>query len=425
MGKHMDRHSYQGMCQFVRYKTRDSYTFYGVGKRLTALVCACAMIPFVSACSSPSAGLVSSPASSDSTDSSTSSSLSASSTRSSSQRHVVSRPPRNPSSLTVGYVGVGDTEGPRAAQMERATIRGLRAAGIRVMTFRSLSLNPQPQITAAQSFANKGIDALIVNPQFSNVWGDAFATIRDMGIKVILLDRTPLGMPQSRYDASLGANYDQLGRQMAQWVLGKLGRWTSNDQPFEYGALPHSLIVSSLLGSAPDTKATTGWENQAGWLMDTIDTVAVGEVHETALSRLADTWEQCEKSGVRPHIIFATNQMAADVTLDFCKKSGIRTVSDPAAAYHADLTRKDKDPWTVAIVAIGGRGWLTAQSRAGRLAGGISVPTNYAARLIHLLSCVCADIPIAKDEVVPGTLVTAPSQSESVSLSASSESSKE
>ncbi len=321
-------------------------------------------------------------------------------------RQATSRPPVSPSSLTVGYVGVGDTEGGRAEQMERATINGLREAGVRVMTFRSLSLNPQPQITAAQSFASKGIDALIVDPQFSNVWGDAFATIRDQGIKVILLDRTPLGMSQSRYDAYLGCNYDQLGRQTAQWVLGRLGRWTTKDQTYEYGGTPRSLIVSSLLGSAPDNKAADGWADQAGWLMETVDTLAVGEDHETAVSRLSSAWNHLRAAGTLPHVIFATNQTAASATLDLLDRKNVRLVADPAQALRLDAGKTSTDGWAVAVVCLAGHDWISARLADKRLAGGLAVPTDYSDRLVTLLTRLCAGIPVAKDEVVPGELLT-------------------
>lgn len=324
---------------------------------------------------------------------------------SSSIRSVPSRPPRSPSSLTIGYVGVGDTEGERAEQMERSTIRGLRATGIRVMTFRSLSLNPQPQITAAQAFADKGIDALVVDPQFSNVWGDAFATIRDQGIKVVLLDRLPLGMAQSRYDAYLGSNYSQLGTHMSQWVLGRLGRWTTANQTYEYGGTPRSLIVSSLLGSAPDNQAVDGWTDEAGWKMDTVETVAVGEVRQTAIVRLEAAWNRCALAGTLPHVIFATNQTAASATIDFLARAGVRTVQDPAEAMQADARRRPRQPWAVAVVALAGRGWISSHERNGKLAAGIAMPTDYSSRLVSLLSKLCADIPTAKDDVVPGSLL--------------------
>ncbi len=320
---------------------------------------------------------------------------------------ATSRPPVSPSSLTVGYVGVGDTEGQRAAQMERATIIGLRAAGVHVKVFRSLSLNPQPQITAAQSFADQGIDALIVDPQFSNVWGDAFATIRDQGIKIILLDRTPLGMAQSRYDAYLGCNYHQLGEQMAQWVLGRLGRWTSQDGTYEDGGVPRSLIVSSLLGSSPDNKAADGWSDKSGWLMQTLDSVAVGEDHEAALRRLSSSWDTLSCDGTLPHVIFATNQTAASVTIDFLTKKKVRLVTDPAEAMRLDASRGAKDAWAVAVVCLGGQDWLTEQTGQGGLSAGIAVPTDYSSRLVPLLTRLCTGIPTAKDEVVAGTLVTA------------------
>ena len=309
--------------------------------------------------------------------------------------------------LTVGYVGVGDTEGERAAQMERATIIGLRTAGVHVKVFRSLSLNPQPQITAAQSFADQGIDALIVDPQFSNVWGDAFATIRDQGIKVILLDRTPLGMAQSRYDAYLGSNYQQLGEQMAQWVLGRLGRWTGQDATFEDGGVPRSLIVSSLLGSSPDNKAADGWADKSGWLMQTLDSVAVGEDHATALRRLSSSWDALSKAKTLPHVIFATNQTAASVTIDLLKNKKARLVTDPARAMRLDASRGTKDPWAVAVVCLAGRDWIERQTGQGSLSAGIAIPTDYSSRLVTLLTRLCAGIPTAKDEVVAGTLVTA------------------
>lgn len=332
---------------------------------------------------------------------------SATSMSSSGTRTTSSRSPVSPSSLTVGYVGVGDTEGERAAQMERATIIGLRAAGVRVKVFRSLSLNPQPQITAAQSFADQGIDALIVDPQFSNVWGDTFATIRDQGIRIILLDRTPLGMAQSRYDAYLGSNYHQLGEQMAQWVLVRLGRWTSQDGTFEDGGVPRSLIVSSLLGSSPDNKAADGWSDKSGWLMQTLDSVAVGEDHTAALRRLSASWDTLSRGGTLPHVIFATNQTAASVTIDFLRGKKTRLVTDPAEAMRLDASRGAEDPWAVAVVCFGGRDWITGRTGQGDLSAGIAVPTDYSSRLVALLTRLCAGIPTAKDEVVAGTLVTA------------------
>lgn len=330
-------------------------------------------------------------------------------------RPVSAKPPVSPSSLTVGYVGVGDTEGARAAQMERATINGLRRAGVRVLVFRSLSLNPQPQITAAQQFANRGVNALIVDPQFSNVWGDAFATIRDQGIKVILLDRMPLGIGQSRYDASLGPNYTQLGRQAAQWVLGRLGLWTAQDQTYEYGGTPRSLVVSSLLGSAPDTNAADGWSSQAGWLMDTLDNVVVGEDHDRAVAKLTSSWKSLAKAGTLPNVVFATNQTAAAVTLDALRAQGVRLVTDPAEAMRVDAAwtkpRSSSKPatgWAVAVVCLGGNEWISSRVHGKKLAAGIALPGNYADRLVPLLTDLCADRPVAKNAVVPGTLIASP-----------------
>lgn len=319
--------------------------------------------------------------------------------------------------LTVGYVGVGMTLGSRAAQAERNTVDGLRRAGANVLYFRSQSLNPQPQIEAAQRFANAKADALIVDPQFSNVWGDAFATMRSNGIKIILVDRKPLSLRVSRYDTYVGANYGELARRLARRTMSSFGL-SATRRNFEDGGVPRTAIVSSLLGSAPDVDATQGWTSEVTGVLDTVTTAAVGENPEDAVTRLRDQWNSLAAADRLPHVIFATNTLAATATLSMLRRVGAVCAPTPeqALARDAAVPRTARGAgtdgkgtgrgWNVAVVALGQESWLRDQVFSGTIAFGQALPSDYSKVLVSVLRKVSEDRPLPRDVTIDGVPIS-------------------
>lgn len=314
--------------------------------------------------------------------------------------------------MSIGFVGVGQTEGARAAESERNTVQGLKKTGARVLYYRAQSLNPQPQIDAAQRFANQKVDALVIDPEFSNVWGDAFATMRSQGIRIIILDRKPLSLRVSRYDTFIGANNRLLGSLLAQWTIDSLGISPDNHS-FEDGGVPRAAIVSSLRGSAQDQYATDGWQNAAAGSLDTVISTSVGQDPDDAADKLSQSWTQLAHADRLPHVIFATNTVAADATLRAISQRGGHPVRSPREALFKDagVQRSSRGVgndgkgtgkgWSVAVVAIGQYSWLKKMVAQGKIAHGQALPVSYASMVENVLVKLEKGDPLPREVTAP------------------------
>lgn len=314
--------------------------------------------------------------------------------------------------ISIGFVGVGQTEGARAAESERNTVQGLKKTGARVLYYRAQSLNPQPQIEAAQRFANQKVNVLVIDPEFSNVWGDAFATMRSQGIHIILLDRKPLSLRVSRYDTFIGANTRLLGSRLAQWVIDSLGISPDNHS-FEDGGIPRAAIVSSLRGSAQDQYATDGWQDAASGSLDTVISTSVGQDPDDATDKLVHTWTQLAHADQLPHVIFATNTVAAEATIRLLTRCGVHPVRQPSQALSADarVRRTSRGVgsdgkgtgrgWSVAVVAIGQYSWLKRMIAHGKIARGQALPTSYASMVEDVVKKLAVGDPVPREITAP------------------------
>lgn len=311
-------------------------------------------------------------------------------------------PPANPRAITIGYVGVGDVLGERSAQMEANTIRGLRKAGYTVRYFKSLSLNPQPQLEAMNRFVNEGVDVLLIDPQFSNSWTDMLVPITSGGVKAVFVDRKPIGIRPSRYSAYVGANNRQLGTRAANAVVRELKLGEYEDESFEALSAPRTLVVSSFLGSTTDRDAFNGWEDVGSRFFASVDQAVVGQDPDEALSAFRDSWEKLAEQGELPHVIFATNTVAAQRTLKALRNVGVSIVGSAREAMKKDstLSASGERGWNVAIVALGQKSWLEKSTHEGVVAYGVSLPDDYSPELTSILANLMAGNAVAKDTSV-------------------------
>lgn len=311
-------------------------------------------------------------------------------------------PPANPRAITIGYVGVGDVLGERSAQMEANTIRGLRKAGYTVRYFKSLSLNPQPQLEAMNRFVNEGVDVLLIDPQFSNSWTDLLVPITSGGVKAVFVDRKPIGIRPSRYSAYVGANTRQLGTKAAQAVVRALKLGEKEDESFEALSAPRTLVVSSFLGSATDRDALSGWNDVASRFFSSVDQAVLGQDPDESQSAFRTSWEKLASQGRLPHVIFATNTVATQRTLAALKSLQVHVVPSVQEAMekNAQLDSDGVKGWNVALVSLGQKSWLEKQTQAGVLAYGVSLPDDYSPQLTNIIANLVAGNAVAKDTSV-------------------------
>lgn len=311
-------------------------------------------------------------------------------------------PPANPRAITIGYVGVGDVLGERSAQMEANTIQGLRKAGYTVRYFKSLSLNPQPQLEAMNRFVNEGVDVLLIDPQFSNSWTDMLVPITSGGVKAVFVDRKPIGISPSRYSAYVGANNRQLGTRAADSVIRELKLGEYEDESFEALSAPRTLVVSSFLGSTTDRDAFNGWEDVGSRFFASVDQAVVGQDPDEALSAFRDSWERLAQQGELPQVIFATNTVAAQRTLKALRNVGVSIVGSAREAMKKDstLSASGEQGWNVAIVALGQKSWLEKSTRKGVVTYGVSLPDDYSPQLTNIIANLVAGNAVAKDTSV-------------------------
>lgn len=302
--------------------------------------------------------------------------------------------PAAPSSVTIGFVGAGSTQGPRVQQMEQQTVDGLRSRGIKVEYVAARTALDQTK--AIDHFVNDKASVIVLSPESLPSLGDALQAARAQGRNVVLLDRMPSSATLGDYDSYIGPNYQALGNQAGQWAL-------------EHGATKGSLengdfiVVRSALDSVAAIHATYGWLIATGTNPNTdTDSNAptdrnpvVGWNLDEATALLCQQWSKLAEQHRTPTVIFATSQVAAQAVARMLHDNGISTQPDGSgapSALHVML---------VALCYQRACGISSADGLGSDVPTQVFLlPTNYSRPLAAVSERLAARLPVYKNIVV-------------------------
>ncbi|MEE1324211.1 MAG: substrate-binding domain-containing protein, partial [Bifidobacteriaceae bacterium] len=298
--------------------------------------------------------------------------------------------PAAPSSVTIGFVGAGSTQGPRVQQMEQQTVDGLRSRGIKVEYVAARTALDQTK--AIDHFVNDKASVIVLSPESLPSLGDALQAARAQGRNVVLLDRMPSSATLGDYDSYIGPNYQALGNQAGQWAL-------------EHGATKGSLengdfiVVRSALDSVAGIHATYGWLIATGTNPNTdTDSNAptdrnpvVGWNLDEATALLRQQWSKLAEQHRTPTVIFATSQVAAQAVARMLRDNGISTQPDGPGAPSGSRVM------LVALCYQQACGISAADGLGSDLPTQVFLlPTNYARPLAAVSERLAAGLPVYK-----------------------------
>lgn len=230
------------------------------------------------------------------------------------------------STPVIGFIGLGTIENSSRAQSEKKTVAGLLAQGYEVTYIPSTKRDAQEQIVAAKNVVARGVDALVVSPQLSNLWTDTLAPATAAEVPIIFLNREPSGFPQHLYSTALGPSYSDAGMTLAQWA---------QSHGFE-GTTESTMLLSPPLDGTESSDFGFGW-------------TGVFDLKFTDYEPVITTWDEdsdrrileqaFETRGI-PRLIVAQNGYLATLVLDLLDERGL---SVPVAAVTDSTAMTDTD----------------------------------------------------------------------------------
>lgn len=310
-----------------------------------------------------------------------------------SSQSAVSEP--TPSNVTVGFVGIGSTQGEWAASSEKKTVAGLRSSGFTVKYFKATSLDPQRQVNAVTNFVKQKVSAIVITPQSTNMWTDTLVAVRHAGIPVILLGQKPVSVKAYLYDSYIGPSGFSVGRKLANWVTDTV-KTMQTDSTDSAGKLK-TLYFQSPLVSSFSSDVLHAYKAASTALGGGVTAVVGSWDYQKAAAIVEKTMTTFSTSGSSedfPDIVIAGNSAMSQAVKQVAKEKGIDL---------SDVPQKG----SICVLGIG------AETADDSLASSVTWNGDYAERLGTTITTLVAGASVQKDDAVALT-ETAPRSDRSI-----------
>jgi len=149
--------------------------------------------------------------------------------------------------IVVGFSQTGAESGWRSANTESMKAAFSKENGFELV-FHAADNDPAAQIQAVRGFINQGVDAIVIAPIVSDGWDDVLQEAKDVGISVILEDRT-VSASDDLYASWVGLDFYTEGLKAGEWAAA------------QYGDTPTKMVVlEGTTGSAPANDRAAGFD---------------------------------------------------------------------------------------------------------------------------------------------------------------------
>ena len=119
--------------------------------------------------------------------------------------------------ITVGFSQIGSESTWRTANSDSMISEGEKRSNI-TLKFSDAQQKQENQIKAIRTWINQGVDVIAISPIVASGWTPVLTEAKDAGIPIILVDRTIDSKDTSLWAASIGSDFIQEGRNIANWL---------------------------------------------------------------------------------------------------------------------------------------------------------------------------------------------------------------
>ncbi|MCI1936365.1 MAG: substrate-binding domain-containing protein [Bifidobacteriaceae bacterium] len=288
-------------------------------------------------------------------------------------------PEPTPSNVTVGFVGIGSTQGEWAASSEKRTVAGLRSSGFTVKYFKATSLDPQRQVNAVTNFVKQKVSAIVITPQSTNMWTDTLVSVRHAGIPVILLGQKPVSVKAYLYDSYIGPSGFSVGRKLADWVTN-----TAKITQADSAGQLKTLYFQAPLVSSFSSDVLHAYKAASTALGDGVTAVVGSWDTQKATAIVKKAMNPFSTSGTSedfPDIVIAGNSEMAQAVEKAAKEKGISL---------SDVPQKG----SICVLGIG------AETSGDSVSSSVTWNGDYAERLGTTITTLVAGGSVQKDDAV-------------------------
>lgn len=150
--------------------------------------------------------------------------------------------------IVLGFAQVGAESEWRTANTESIQ-QAAKDFGIE-LKFVDAQQKQENQIQAIRSFISQGVDVIAFAPVVETGWDTVLREAKDAGIPVIIVDRQVKleNEDEDLYVAWMGSNFEQEGRDAAEWLISYMDKIGKGDGPVNIAELQGTVGSSAAVG---------------------------------------------------------------------------------------------------------------------------------------------------------------------------------